>query len=430
MCQILAEECKDKTYAQYYFSLKMKKVEIKKLQDYINGKSGVPKSDAFNIVDAMAMISHYMHNRGTRFEAKYKGGMVLYNQLLGREDSCPVTDEDCNGFFEGLAQNFKPADTPTFTFIDLFAGIGGFRLAMQKFGGKCVFSSEFNPNAQKTYALNYAEVPFGDITLKSTKELIPEDFDILCGGFPCQAFSIAGYRRGFDDTRGTLFFDVAEIIREHKPKVAYLENVRNLEAHDNGKTFEVIRNTLVELGYSVYHKVLNAAEYGNIPQHRERIIIVAFNNEKVPNHGSFRFPEPIKLTKTIHDCVCKQPVDEKYYYRETQMYYPQLVKDMTNLNTVYQWRRVYCRENQSNLCPTLTANMGGGGHNVPLILTDSGIRKFTPKECLNFMGYPEKYEFPATIGESAKYMQAGNSVVVPMMARVAEEIVKVLNVGR
>lgn len=325
------------------------------------------------------------------------------------------------------SKTYHKATTENFTFIDLFAGIGGFRLAMQAFGGKCVFSSEFNPKAQTTYYHNYGEVPFGDITFPETKDMIPSNFDVVCGGFPCQAFSIAGYRKGFEDTRGTLFFDIAEIIKKHNPKAVYLENVRNLEGHDAGRTFEVIRNTLIELGYTVYHKVLNAAEYANIPQHRERIIIVAFNTAKVAKHNEFAFPSPIKLEKNIHSCIIPGRKEEKYYYRESQIYYPQLIKDMTNPNTIYQWRRVYCRDNKSCLCPTLTANMGGGGHNVPLIITDEGIRKLTPKECLNFMGYPENFDFPGNIADSAKYMQAGNSVVVPMMTRVAEQIVKVLS---
>jgi DNA (cytosine-5)-methyltransferase 1 len=400
----------------------MKGKSISKLVDFI----GTKQSKIEGLEEQMAYISHYMHNRGTQFEKNYEKGIELYNNLVGRDSETPISDDDCKDFLTKMELNFQPVEAPKFTFIDLFAGIGGFRLAMQAQGGKCVFSSEFNPNAQKTYAHNYGEVPFGDITKEYIKDIIPDSFDVLCGGFPCQAFSIAGYRKGFEDTRGTLFFDIAEIIKKHQPSVAYLENVRNLEGHDNGQTFEVIKNTLIELGYSVYHKVLNASIYGNIPQHRERILIVAFNNTKVPNHIDFKFPEPIELTKTIHDCLFPEQQDEKFYYRESQMYYPQLIKDMTNPNTIYQWRRIYCRENKSNLCPTLTANMGGGGHNVPLILTQYGIRKLTPKECLNFMGYPEQYSYPESISESAKYMQAGNSVVVPMMTRVAEQIAKIL----
>ena len=404
----------------------MKSMNLTTLFDYIACKKNNSALENLTIESVMAYVSHYMHNRGTQYEYNYRKGIELYNRLLDRPVDTPVSDEDCKAFFSKIEPKFAPQVNPKFTFIDLFVGIGGFRLAMQEYGGRCVFSSEFNPNAQKTYSFNYGEVPFGDITSDETKSIIPESFDILCGGFPCQAFSIAGYRKGFEDTRGTLFFDIAEILKKHQPKAAFLENVRNLEGHDDGKTFSVIYGTLKELGYSVYHKVLNSAEYGNIPQHRERIIIVAFHKEKVKNHKDFVFPDPIPLTKTIHDCIDADKKDEKYYYRESQRYYPQLIKDMVNPDTVYQWRRVYCRGNKSNLCPTLTANMGGGGHNVPLILANDGIRKFTPKECLNFMGYPEFFSFPDSIAESAKYMQAGNSVVVPMMTRVAEQIVKVL----
>lgn len=314
----------------------------------------------------------------------------------------------------------------SFSFIDLFAGIGGFRLALQRLGGKCVFSSEINPKAQETYLHNYGEKPYGDITKEEVKNAIPQDFDVLCAGFPCQAFSIAGYQKGFEDARGTLFFDIAEIVQKHKPRVVFLENVKNLESHDKGKTFEVICNTLKSLGYTIYHKVLNACEFGNVPQNRERIMIVAFNNDKVTNYSDFKFPEPIPLVKTIHDCIEEGKKEEKYYYREGQTYYTRLLKDVLKTDSIYQWRRVYCRENKSHLCPTLTANMGGGGHNVPIILTKEGIRKLTPKECLNFMGYPKEFEFPETISNSAKYMQAGNSVVIPVIQRVAEEIIKVI----
>lgn len=317
------------------------------------------------------------------------------------------------------------SDNKKFTFIDLFAGIGGFRLAMQKYGGNCVFSSEFNPQAQKTYAHNHGDVPFGDITDPNIKSQIPEYFDIVCAGFPCQAFSIAGKRLGFEDTRGTLFFDVAEIIKKHRPKVLLAENVKNLETHDNGKTFQVIKATLKELGYFVYHKVMDSAKYANIPQHRERIIIVAFNKDTVKDYDKFKFPTEVKLTKTIHDCLLSNELDDKYFYTDKYSFYNTLKNEMTNRNTVYQWRRKYCRENKSNLCPTLTANMGTGGHNVPLILTDDNkIRKLTPKECLNFMGYPADFNYPDNVSNCARYTQAGNSVVVPMIERVAEEIIK------
>lgn len=313
-----------------------------------------------------------------------------------------------------------------FTFIDLFAGIGGFRLAMNKVGGRCVFSSEYDVNAQKTYFYNFGELPAGDITQEETKALIPVEFDVLCGGFPCQSFSVAGYRKGFEDTRGTLFFDIATIIEKHRPKVVFLENVKNLQTHNKGQTFETIKRTLENLGYVVYYKVLNAMEYANIPQNRERLFIICFDIDRVPNHINFKFPEKVKLTKKIHSCIVPNRVDDKFYYTKQSKYYQILKDTMLSSDTVYQWRRQYVRENKSNVCPTLTANMGTGGHNVPLIKTSYGIRKLTPRECLNFQGFPEKYRFPYDIAISKMYMESGNSVVVPLVEKICKSIKYVL----
>lgn len=321
---------------------------------------------------------------------------------------------------------FLPNKRAKFRFIDLFAGIGGFRLAMQNCGGKCVYSSEWDENARQTYFHNFGDTPFGDITLEPNKQLIPDNFDVLCAGFPCQAFSIAGYRKGFEDTRGTLFFDVAEIIRRKRPKAVFLENVKNLYTHDNGNTFAVIKQTLEELGYVVYHQVMNAMEYANVPQNRERIFIVCFDPIQVPNHSEFSFPKKEKLTKTIADCIDYSVSDNRYFYSKNFPHFDVLLQDMTSKETIYQWRRQYVRENKSNVCPTLTANMGTGGHNVPLILTDNGIRKLTPKECINFQGYPEQYSFPQTIAQSAMYKQAGNSVVVPLITKVSKKITDII----
>ena len=313
-----------------------------------------------------------------------------------------------------------------FTFIDLFAGIGGFRLAMNEVGGKCVFSSEFDINAQKTYLHNFGDLPYGDITQQEVKDKIPAEFDIVCGGFPCQAFSIAGKRKGFEDIRGTLFFDVAKIIDTHKPKVLLLENVKNLKSHNNGETYSIIISTLKELGYVVYDMVLNAMEYANIPQNRERIFIVGFDPNRVPNHASFRFPAKVQLTNTIHSCIEQDTVEDKFYYTEKSIYYTRLMAGVRSSDTIYQWRRQYVRENKNNVCPTLTANMGTGGHNVPIIKTDYGIRKLTPREYLNFQGFPKEYSFPEDIAISKKYMEAGNSVVVPLITKICKSIKEVL----
>ncbi len=327
--------------------------------------------------------------------------------------------------FEALEIKFPAVENPKFTFIDLFAGIGGFRIAMQNLGGKCVFSSEIDPDAQRTYYTNFGEIPYGDITLQSTKDKIPADFDVLCGGFPCQAFSVAGYRKGFEDERGTLFFEIATILEKHRPKAFFLENVKNLQSHDKGKTFKKITQTLKDLGYVVFFKVLNTMDYANIPQNRERIMIVGFNTLKVEMPEAFRFPVKKELTNTIHSCIDSTVDDERYFYREDKYCYAELQKSMTDPDTVYQWRRHYVRENQSNVCPTLTANMGTGGHNVPLIITEKGFRKLTPKECLNFQGFPEEYTFP-DIANSKCYKQAGNSVTVPLIESVAKNLIALL----
>lgn len=310
-----------------------------------------------------------------------------------------------------------------FTFIDLFAGVGGFHFAMKSVGGECVFASEWDLNAQKTYLANHHIMPYGDITLDEVKEQIPQDFDILCAGFPCQAFSVAGYQKGFSDSRGTLFFDIEKIIEKHRPKVVFLENVKNLVSHDKGNTFKIILDILEnKLNYKVFYKVLNTAEYANIPQNRERIFIVAFDKQRF-QITDFEFPEKVELTKSIHDILDKTKQDDAFYYNNSK-YYEQLKQEMVNKDTVYQWRRVYVRENKNGLCPTLTANMGTGGHNVPLVLDDFGIRKLTPKECFAFQGYDMDNFIMPKIANSKLYMQAGNSVTMPLVKRIAEKIIK------
>lgn len=384
--------------------------------------------------EQMAIISHYLHTAETVYSRTYEQraqGLIadICNVHLASDDkSCAVEPDvlQYSLFSDLFSVPFLPIKNPKFTFIDLFAGIGGFRIAMQNIGGKCVFSSEWDEMAKKTYLLNYGEVPFGDITKESTKSYIPDGFDVLCAGFPCQAFSVAGYRKGFEDTRGTLFFDVAEIVKRKRPKVVFLENVKNLYTHDNGNTFQVIKSTLEELGYFVFHKIMSPVEYANVPQNRERIFIVCFDKKRVPNYENFSFPEKVELTKTIHDCIDHTVSDKRFIYTEKMSHYDELKANIVSRDTVYQWRRQYVRENKSGVCPTLTANMGTGGHNVPLILSDYGIRKLTPRECLNFQGFPAEYKFPETNAISANYKQAGNSVTVPLIEKVCQEIWKII----
>lgn len=385
-----------------------------------------------NASEEKAVLTHYLHNyhNGVAKHYEEKALIVLHNLVNNRKKFSEKTTVK-SAVKELLSEvENVPFTTPknySFKFIDLFAGIGGFRIAMQNSGGRCIYTSEWNKDAQVTYKENFGEIPFGDISDTSIKQYIPDNFDILCAGFPCQAFSIAGYQKGFSDTRGTLFFDIEKVIETHRPKVVFLENVKNLVSHDKGNTFRVICEILEEkLKYRVFTRVLNSMTHGNVPQNRERIFIVAFDPEQVENYADFQFPEEIPLTKTIHDFLEEGKQEDKYYYKNTHQYYPELEKTMTKTDTVYQWRRVYVRENKSNVCPTLTANMGAGGHNVPLIRDEFGIRKLTPKECFAFQGYPmDKYILP-NIADSKLYMQAGNSVTTTLVERISREIVKVL----
>lgn len=384
-------------------------------------------------IEEKAVITHYLHNYKTGIKKHYeKDALEALNNFIeykNDNENIHILKDDLfqHLLFEVENVPFPSPENPKFKFIDLFAGIGGFRLALQNVGGKCVFTSEWNIEAKKTYRENFGEVPFGDITKESNKKYIPEKFDILCAGFPCQAFSIAGYQKGFADTRGTLFFDIEQITEKHRPKVVFLENVKNLVSHDNGNTFKTIIDTLqVKLGYKAFYKVLNSATHANVPQNRERIFIVAFDPKQVKNYDKFEFPKEVKLTKTIHDIINKEKQDDAFYYKKNHQYYPELEKTMLSQDTVYQWRRVYVRENKNNLCPTLTANMGAGGHNVPLIKDNFGIRKLTPQECFAFQGYPtDKYILPK-IANSKLYMQAGNSVTTTLVERIANQIIKLL----
>ena len=312
------------------------------------------------------------------------------------------------------------------TCASFFAGVGGIDLAFEQQGFNTIYANEIEPLACKTYEANFdLKVDNRDINIVKDDEI--PDFDIMLAGFPCQAFSLAGYRQGFDDEkgRGTLFFELEKIFKVKKPKIIFLENVKNLVGHDNGNTFRAILEKLDKAGYHVKYQVLNAVHYGNIPQNRERIYIVAFRNKK--QYQKFEFPKPQELTTKLDNIIdYKNQVDLRYYYTDTCSFYDKLVEGMTSKDTVYQWRRIYVRENKNTVCPTLTANMGTGGHNVPLVLTDTGIRKLTPKECFSMQGYPTDFVLPEDVANTHLYKQAGNSVVVPVIARIAENIKKVL----
>lgn len=332
-------------------------------------------------------------------------------------------------FSECFNVPFKTPIRPKFKFIDLFAGIGGFRIAMQNQGGKCVFSSEWNVYSQRTYYANFGEVPFGDITKESTKQYIPKGFDVLCAGFPCQPFSIAGVSKkkslgretGFKDkTQGTLFFDVADIISRYRPKAFFLENVKNLCSHDKGNTFKVIKETLEELNYSIHFQVMDGKAF--VPQHRERILIVGFDNERYMEKDDFEFPqlgEPKVFVKDILD----EKVDAKYTLTDKLWGYLQdyAVRQQAKGNGFG-----YGMADLNGITRTLSARYYKDGSEI-LIPQGEGKnpRRLTPKECSRLMGYPENFIINQ-VSDVQAYRQCGNSVVVPLISAVAEQLVKTM----
>lgn len=312
----------------------------------------------------------------------------------------------------------------------LYAGVGGICQGFINAGAELAWANEYDKSACITYRLNFKHTLYEEDIWKLNPQKI-QKVDILAGGFPCQPFSVAGYRKGFNDQRGNHFFRIIEYINAlDKPKVVFLENVKNLKGHDKGKTFRIIEEAMRANGYSFHAEVLNSKDYGNIPQNRERIYIVCFKNEQDGSNqyvDFFEFPKPIELTQKISDIIETEKVDERFYYRKDKYMYKELAKSIKRQDTVYQWRRLYVRENKSDVCPTLTANMGTGGHNVPLILTEYGIRKLTTRECFSFQGYPDNYKLPNNIGISQLYKQAGNSVTIPVISRIAKNIISTLN---
>lgn len=315
-----------------------------------------------------------------------------------------------------------PSKKPTT--IDLFAGVGGIRIGFEQAGFETVWANDFDPYCRATYDLNFKKVPLTVADISKVKSSDLPRFDVLLGGFPCQPFSIAGYRRGFLDTgRGNLFFEIVRILHDKKPSAVFLENVKNLKTHDKGKTFNIISDALDDLGYYMKMEVLNSMDYGNVPQNRERIYIVGFKSKK--RADTFKFPTSVTLKKAVADLL-DEDVGERYYYNNHPLY-KKLKEIIKSRDTVYQWRRAYVRENKSGVCPTLTANMGTGGHNVPLVRDRKGIRKLTPRECARLQGFPESYKLPKDLPDTRLYKQFGNSVTIPVVKRVARQIKKAFN---
>lgn len=308
--------------------------------------------------------------------------------------------------------------------IDLFAGIGGIRIGFESAGFETVYSNDFDKKATETYRLNFGDidhVDLFDVVKERGMKRIPKSFDILLGGFPCQPFSVAGNKQGFaDSNRGNAFFAVIDILKKRKPKAVFLENVKNLKHHDDEKTFRRVEDELKRAGYYMKAEVLNSMTHGNVPQTRERIYIVAFRSPRILM--KFRFPNEVPLTKKLSHILEKNVADEFYYDDRYNDIYKRVKVAVTNRNSFYQYRRTYVRELRNGMCPTLTASMGLGGHNVPIVRDSKGIRKLTPRECARLQGFPESFILPKNQANAHLYKQIGNSVTVPVVSRIAENI--------
>ena len=306
----------------------------------------------------------------------------------------------------------------------LFSGIGGIDIAFQQAGFEIVWANEFDRDAAKTYRHNFGGDYLVERDIKGVRTEDIPNFDVLVAGFPCQPFSIAGKQKGFEDPRGNLFFEIARIVEVKRPSVIFLENVANLLEHDDGKTFLTIYNSLVPFGYTFKYRVMDAIEYSNIPQHRTRIYIVAFLDwEKCDR---FVFPEKIKLETRLNDILVRSlKHDSCYYYTDNSIYYEDLLNIATDKRAMYKIYDSGVSKKAHYTCPTLTANMGTFPDRVPVIKDDYGIRKITPYECLALQGFPKEYRFPK-IPMASAYKQCGNSVVVPVIRRIAEKIKEVM----
>lgn len=402
-----------------------------------------------SFADQAAVITHYLKLKKSGdfvlpYKEKGKQLMQLWHDFIKGEPKRTMGSmvaESCDAFMGSLfndveASPFPPQENPRFTFIDLFAGIGGFRMALQNLGGECVFSSEWDEQAQRTYYANYGEVPFGDITKESTKQFIPDGFDVLCAGFPCQAFSLAGKRLGFAETRGTLFFDVAEILRRKQPKAFFLENVKGLAIHDKGKTLKTILNTLDEVGYVVPDpQILNAMHYG-VPQHRERIYIVGFRKDLGITKEDFQYPERLEHIPCWLDVREENAVPAKYYLSETYIetlrrhrarheaaghgFGYKIIDDDAVANAIVcggMGRECNLVKDfrQTDLTPTT---------NIKGEINKEGIRKMTPREWARLQGYPDNFRI--VVADASAYKQFGNSVAVPAIQATAQKLLETL----
>ncbi len=404
----------------------------------------------------IAVLSHYLHNSGEKLSKKRKEEIVFaIREFLNRKKIIQLNLEELSnadlltvaedpGQYELFEEFFKVPfpcpKNPRFTFIDLFAGIGGFRIAMQNLGGKCVYSSEFDAKAQESYLANYGEMPFGDITKPSTKQYIPKKFDILCAGFPCQAFSLAGKRLGFkDETRGTLFFEIEEILRKHQPKAIFLENVKGLAIHDKGRTLTTIIEHLNDAGYDVVPpQIINAMDFG-VPQHRERVYIIGFRKNLHVDIAKFKYPEPQTTGENkpkFRDVMEKQVPSVKYYLSEV---YVETLKrhrarheaaghgfgyEIIDINGVANAIVVGGMGRERNLVIDKRLTDFTPVTNIKGEVNRDGIRRMTPREWARLQGFPD--DFRIVVADASAYKQFGNSVAVPAIQATAEKELKAI----
>lgn len=410
--------------------------KVIELEDLL--KVGNEDSDSIN----GALLTHYLNSCNVKnLKGSESHGIDYVKEIL--KSKYKVQEITTKAAEEALQYSlfitkdvpFPPNENAKFKFIDLFAGIGGFRLALQNLGGNCVFTSEWDKDAKKTYRANFGEVPFGDITLEKTKSFIPDSFELLCAGFPCQAFSIAGKRGGFEDTRGTLFFEVAEIIRRKQPKAIFLENVKGLRSHNGGKTIATILNVLRnDLGYFVPEpQIINAKDFG-VPQNRERIYIVGFH--KSTKITAFKYPSPIDVKTTFSDIKEKNVPATKYFLST------QYIRTLENHKARHESKGNgfgYQIINDNEISNAVVC--GGMGRERNLVIdkriTDFtptthikgevnrlGIRKMTPREWARLQGFPDEFIIP--VADASAYKQFGNSVAVPAIQATANEILKLI----
>ena len=438
-----------------------KKILLSELPEKTN-EDGVKEYGATSYETQVAILSHYLHSLDGKNDIQ--SGKQRYEILEAIRDyieykrqhdkSNPVWKElseeevamaaesplESDLFADFFKVPFPAPENPKFTFIDLFAGIGGFRIAMQELGGKCVYSSEFDAQAQKTYLANYGEMPFGDITKELTKSFIPDNFDVLCGGFPCQAFSLAGKRLGFEDeTRGTLFFEIEDILRRKQPKAFFLENVKGLLIHKGGKTIQTILEHLDDAGYDVVPpQIVNAMDFG-VPQHRERVYIIGFRKDLHIDISQFKYPEPTTPDgKRVHfiDVREETPVPAKYYlstqYVATLVAHKarheakgngfgyEIINDNEVANAIVvggmgRERNLVIDKRQKDLTPTT---------NIKGVVNTDGIRRMTPREWARLQGFPENFKI--VVADASAYKQFGNSVAIPAIKATAKNELNLL----